>query len=365
MPTCAVITSVFGCLVTLILYARYTFNVQMPMGFRIVLLVGAIIIGCVPLLVSERIELMLGKYYTMYSQIFYYFFIAAVILVTLTIIVDIVWGIGWVAFRSKMIILPSFLPLTCLSLILSGWAVYEGTKVPNVKTTVIKSDKINEPVTLVFLSDLHIHRNISPSKIDGIINRVNEIKPDVVVLGGDTIDDSLSRTDELVSKLKNINAPHKFFIAGNHEWYNGFKQSTEFLQNLGYTFLENSGQFVQNVYIAGIPDMTTSSKSVRLDEAFKQSSESDYRVLLSHTPADFKSANNFDLELAGHTHGGQIFPFHILTKMYNRYLSGLYDMDNNARLYISRGSGQWGPQMRFLAPSEITVIQLMPQKNGE
>ncbi len=365
MPTCAIITSVLGCLVTLILYARYTFIMQMPITCRIIFLCAAIVIGCIPLLVTERIEPMLGKYYMLYSQIFYFFFIAAIILLTLTIIVDVLWGLGWIVFRSKMIAPPSVLFLIVISFVFSGWAIYEGTKIPAVKITNLVSDKITEPVTLVFLSDLHIHRNINPKKIEGIIARVNHLKPDIVVLGGDTIDDRLDKTNHVGAKLKDIQAPHKFFIAGNHEWYNGFQQSISYLKELGYTFLENTGETVKNIYIAGIPDMTTSAKSVLLSKAFKEASESQYRVLLSHTPADFKEQNQFDLELSGHTHGGQIFPFHILTKLYNRYLSGLYTMQNNAQLYISRGSGQWGPQMRFLAPSEITVINLQPQSKGE
>ncbi len=365
MPTCAIITSVLGCLATLILYARYTFIVQMPITCRIVIFFAAIVVGCIPLLITERIEPMLGKYYTLYSQVFYFFFIAAIILLTLTIIVDVIWGIGWLTFRSKMIALPSVLFLTVLSLIFSGWAVYEGTKIPVVKITDIISDKITQPVKIVFLSDLHIHRNINPKKIEGIVARVNSLKPDIVILGGDTIDDRLNKTNHVGSKLKKIQAPHKFFIAGNHEWYNGFQQSISYLKELGYTFLENTGETVKDIYIAGIPDMTTSAKSVRLKEAFKDAEESQYRVLLSHTPANFKEQNQFDLELSGHTHGGQIFPFHILTKLYNKYLSGLYTMQNNAQLYISRGSGQWGPQMRFLAPSEITVINLQPQSKGE
>lgn len=86
---------------------------------------------------------------------------------------------------------------------------------------------------------------------------------------------------------------------------------------------------------------------------------------MSHTPADFGKNNAFDLEVSGHTHGGQIFPFHIFTKLYNKYLAGLYETDNDAAIYVSRGSGQWGPQMRFLAPAEITILKLVPENDEE
>ena len=83
---------------------------------------------------------------------------------------------------------------------------------------------------------------------------------------------------------------------------------------------------------------------------------------MSHTPADFGKENLFDLEVSGHTHGGQIFPFHIPAKLKNKYLAGKYRMENGAEIYVTRGAGQWGPQMRLLAPSEITVLILKPEK---
>ena len=82
---------------------------------------------------------------------------------------------------------------------------------------------------------------------------------------------------------------------------------------------------------------------------------------MAHTPVKFSQKPNIDLIVSGHTHGGQIFPFHLFSWAYNKgYLAGLYQMDKNTKIYVSRGTGQWGPQMRFLAPAEITILRFLP-----
>lgn len=130
--------------------------------------------------------------------------------------------------------------------------------------------------------------------------------------------------------------------------------------------MENSGAALQDqLYIAGIPDLFSAPAhklSIDPAAAFQNAGPDRFRLLMSHTPADFGKENAFDLEVSGHTHGGQIFPFHIFTKLYNKYLAGLYEMENKAAIYVSRGSGQWGPQMRFLAPAEITILKLIPEE---
>ena len=121
-----------------------------------------------------------------------------------------------------------------------------------------------------------------------------------------------------------------------------------------------------NIYLAGIPDSHTASMSPMLNvnfyKALKGSKKTQYKVLMSHTPdfVDYLSSRIIDLQLSGHTHGGQIFPFHLLVKKANKYLAGLYDV-RGLKLYVSRGVGSWGPPMRLFAPAEITLISLLPE----
>lgn len=100
------------------------------------------------------------------------------------------------------------------------------------------------------------------------------------------------------------------------------------------------------------------------DTALAKARDNQFSILMSHTPADF-GKDNPDLIVSGHTHGGQIFPFHILSAWHNKYLAGLYNIGNGSQIYVSRGAGQWGPQMRLLAPSEITLINLTSKKQKE
>ena len=306
---------------------------------------------------------MLNKYFWIFSTVFYFAVTTLMILLAFTLFVDIFWGVGLMVFGLKMSLLPSFQTLLIISVVCSVWALVEGTRIPSTKMTLIETNKVVQPTTVVFLSDLHIDRDIDPAKINGIVQRVNALKPDIVVLGGDTVDDKLPTIDNTLQLLSNINARlGRFFVAGNHEFYWGKAESVHRLKELGFTFLENNGVVLNDIFVAGIPDVTTSAASVDVKKAFQKAKNNEFRILVSHTPHNFKEQNCFDLELAGHTHGGQIFPFHILSKMYNRYLFGLYMLSENTYLYVSRGSGQWGPQMRFLSNAEISVIHLKPKK---
>jgi len=129
--------------------------------------------------------------------------------------------------------------------------------------------------------------------------------------------------------------------------------------------LFNQGiEVINNIFIGGIPDAHTANSDPSLNVNFSHtlagSDQKQYKILLSHNPelANSISSFNFQMMLAGHTHGGQIFPFHFFVKKANQYLSGDYNV-NGIKLHVSNGSGTWGPKMRLFAPSEITVIDLI------
>ena len=250
-----------------------------------------------------------------------------------------------------------------VSVLVSGYAFYQGYKIPKVKEVFIYSDKINDNLRIAQISDLHITRATSVNRIRQIVNQVNMLNPDVIVLTGDTIDDNVVLIEEHLSALKELSAPFGVYsIMGNHEFYNDIYASKRELDNHGLKFLFNGGVHVgnNNVFIAGIPDLTTMYERVNLWRTLNQSKKDDYKILLSHTPiiADSLSEGLVDMVLAGHTHGGQIFPFHLLVKQANQYLAGEYTV-NNTKLIVSRGAGTWGPQMRLFAPSDIVIVNLL------
>ena len=248
------------------------------------------------------------------------------------------------------------------SIVLSCFSWYQGTKVPEVKNIYLSSEKIDKEIVIAQLSDLHINRATSVQRVQELVNKVNMLNPDVIVLTGDIIDDNVLFIEDQLAALKELSAPYgSYSIMGNHEFYHDVYAAKRTLDSLGLKFLFNGGIHVQNsnIYISGIPDMNTMYERVNLWRTVYKSKKEDYKILLSHSPTiiDSLSKGLFDLVLSGHTHGGQIFPFHWLIKQANHYLAGQYHV-NGTELYVSRGAGAWGPQMRFLAPSDITLIHL-------
>lgn len=254
-----------------------------------------------------------------------------------------------------------------LTIVVFLHSFYEGAKTPELKVIKLSSPKITKNQTIVFISDTHISRRTSPDKVKNIVDLANAQSPDFILLGGDIFDEPTENLGLLVKFLSGLKAKNGiYFVTGNHEPPSGRRD----LQKLGFTFVENKGlPLSDGIFLAGIPYRLLAPKEplqLEINKAFEGSKKDDYRILLSHAPVDAEEQNNFDIELAGHTHGGQVFPCHLFTKLFNQsYLSGFYKMTNNAKIYVSRGAGQWAPPLRFLAPSEITVVKLVGIDGGD
>ena len=277
-----------------------------------------ILIGCLPMLAEYSFEEYLGKFYIPYRYLLYFLFITMVILFSLTIVRDVIWGILRLfsdAFHPLSS--PNLMKINLITIVLAflvgGLALYDGTKVPNVKNISQTSAKILQDKKIVLLPDLHMHRALSVKKLQGIVGATNAQNPDVILLIGDMIDDEIERVSEQLNVLKGLKAKHGvYFVSGNHEFYHDFNKSTQALQNLGFKLLENEGvSLSKDLYLGGIPDIHSrylSGKNYDLAKTFSQAKPAQYKILMSHTPANFKETP-FDLEVSGHTHGGQIFPF--------------------------------------------------------
>ncbi len=253
-----------------------------------------------------------------------------------------------------------------LGLLLGGYAMYEGVKVPDINYITVNSPLLNKNLRLVQLSDTHINRTIPLSRVRRIVDLVNNLSPDVIVLTGDIVDDDSTVLDEQLAVLSNLSAPYGVYaVIGNHEFMYGIYAWIYQYKKLGFNVLLNQGETVANdIFISGIPDAFTAISSpnlnINLTKSLEGSHPKQFRILLSHTPEVVNSISsfNYQLMLAGHTHGGQIFPFHLFVKKANQYLSGDY-LVNGIKLHVSPGAGTWGPSMRLLAPSEIAVIDLV------
>lgn len=313
-------------------------------------------------------------------KVLYFFFGFVFLLFMITILRDILWGIVDVIRRVPLSEMkdPQYLKkvniitlLGCLLLCLYG--VYEAEKQAKIITYDIVSEKIKTPQKVVMLSDLHIDVDTSPSKIKKLVNRVNQLNPDVIVLVGDIIDNTTAKLYKQMEELKELKAKEStFFVLGNHEFYNGAMDWGLKLAHMGFTFLNNTGQKLSNgeIFISGIPDINTIENGgikIKLENALYGSDKDNYVIMLSHTPKIAKgiTKENVDLQLSAHTHGGQIFPFHYIVKQNNyNHLAGFYN-EKGVKMYVSRGTGYWGPPIRLFAPSEITVFNLLPKKDDK
>lgn len=373
------LTSVLGCFVTGILFIRYVAVWKMPLWQKSVMFALFMVAGCGLRLTDYSLESVFGDWFRLYRYSVYFIFIFCVILFTLTVFRDVVWGVLYGTDRLiGRFSVPSprdekwLFRLNAATLIIgflcAASAFYEGVRIPAVKIIEISSPKIKQEYKIAVLSDLHIHRALYPWKILCTVIETNKQKPDLILLPGDIVDDRIGKVEKMIRRLGSLHAKDGvFFVSGNHDSRRGSENAADEMKKLGFQVVENRGVPVNDdLYVGGIPDLYSAARHglpVDLKAAFKGASSDRFRILMSHSPADFKDKDVFDLEVSGHTHGGQIFPFHFIVKAFNKYLAGLYRLDNGALLYVSRGAGQWGPQMRFLAPSEITILKLVPQKS--
>ncbi|MBE6444981.1 MAG: metallophosphoesterase [Alphaproteobacteria bacterium] len=259
--------------------------------------------------------------------------------------------------------------IVIISTIISVYAFYQGTKIPDFKNIRVEHHLLKNDIRLVQISDLHINRSTPVSRIHKIVNAVNNTNPDLIVLTGDIVDDDTFHLQKHLDALQNMSSSYGVYASiGNHEFYNGLSSWIYEYQRRGINLLFNQGATINdNIFVAGVPDAFTANSNPSLNINFTHtlsgSNRDQYRVLLSHNPeiANSISSYNFQMMLSGHTHGGQLFPFHIFVKKSNQYLSGEYDV-NGIKLYVSNGAGTWGPSMRLFAPSEITVIDLIKKE---
>ncbi len=272
---------------------------------------------------------------------------------------------------------PSAGVLFYLPLIVSLFiAAYGYGEARNIRTEriILRTPKIPEAigrVRIVQISDVHLGLIIREERLRRVLQAVKDANPDIVVSTGDLIDGQINGMNGLAEMLDGLNPPYgKYAITGNHEFYAGLEQALAFTEKSGFRVLRDQAVTVDGVLnIAGVDDrairLQTSSNDGVEKEILSQLPKEKFTLLLKHRPlVDKGSTGLFDLQLSGHVHRGQIFPFSILTKLYYPVHAGFASLDHGSRLYVSRGTGTWGPPIRFLSPPEITVIDLVRNPEG-
>lgn len=223
--------------------------------------------------------------------------------------------------------------------------------------------------TIAQISDIHIGPTIKRGYLDAIVDRVNALKPDVVAVTGDLVDGSVRHLAPHTAPLARLQGRHgAYFVTGNHEYYSNAHAWIEEVRRLGLKVLMNEHVVLPHdgasLLLAGVTDYTAHhfDPTHRSDpHAAIAGAPGDVgvKVLLAHQPRTSAAAADagFDLQLSGHTHGGQFFPWNFFVPMQQPYVAGLKRL-RNMWVYVSRGTGYWGPPKRFGAPSEITWVRL-------
>ena len=213
---------------------------------------------------------------------------------------------------------------------------------------------------LVQISDVHVGPLLRKDWVGHVVDRIEKLAPDLVAITGDLVDGRVHEIAEHVAPLKRLRAPRGvYFTTGNHEYYSGVEEWYAHLPSLGVRPLRNERvEVAPGLDLAGIEDPTGAPD---LPRALQGRDPSRALVLLAHQPRQFFEAAKHDvpLTLSGHTHGGQIWPFSWIVALAQPYLAGLHRR-GESQLYVSRGTGFWGPPMRVFAPAEITLLKLHP-----
>jgi predicted MPP superfamily phosphohydrolase len=255
-----------------------------------------------------------------------------------------------------------------LSMAITSYGFLEANHIRTEHVT-ITSTKIPPEVgrvKIVQISDVHLGLIMRERRLKGILKKVHSANPDILVSTGDLVDGQIDNLLGLAAMLRQITPRYgKFAITGNHEFYAGLDRALDFTEKAGFSILRGEGFTVSGfINIAGVDDPAGKYsglyREVAEKELLSRLPKEKFTILLKHRPVvDNNAVEFFDLQVSGHVHNGQIFPFTLITKLYYPYAQGLYDLGSNAHLYVSRGSGTWGPPIRFLSPPEITVIELV------
>jgi hypothetical protein len=226
-------------------------------------------------------------------------------------------------------------------------------------------------LTIVQLSDVHLGLIIRRERLERIIEKVREADPDILVSTGDLVDGQINSMAGLSEMLSGVRCRFgKYAVTGNHEIYAGLGSSLDLTEKGGFRILRGESTVAGGVInIAGVDDpaieRVSRPPSMSEKEILEGLDRGRFTILLKHRPAvGEESLGLFDLQLSGHVHKGQIFPFNLLTRLFYPAKMGLSRLTQGSALYVSRGTGTWGPPIRFMAPPEVTVIELRHGENG-
>ncbi len=245
----------------------------------------------------------------------------------------------------------------------SGFWMARDLKIEHLE---IKTDKVDSDIRVVLLADTHFNQVSGLGFAKNIVETVAPLNPDLILHAGDFYDHSILDPAGTFEVMRKLQAPlGKYAVAGNHEYINKIESSEKYISDSGFTLIKNDSIAIgEHLILAAVTDSAAKRFGFEVpddNEILRELDRSKFIIFLKHQPKFQKNTKEkFDLMLAGHTHAGQIFPFGLFVKTAFKYSNGTYNLPSGATIHVSRGTGTWGPPVRFGAAAEITVIDIIP-----
>jgi predicted MPP superfamily phosphohydrolase len=261
---------------------------------------------------------------------------------------------------------PVVLGGSVLAMVLGAAAAFRGPRVERVDIRVAGLHPDLEGLRIVQISDLHVGPNIGRRYVQRVVDLSRPLNPDLIVLTGDIVDGPVARLAPAVAPLAELAAGGKaFFILGNHDCYAGAESWIAHFRDMGMRVLLNSHEIVRRgsarLLVGGVVDPAYAKERPSADAAIAGAGPADFRLLLAHNPrlAPLGAAAGFDLQLSGHTHAGQFFPWTLAVRLVHApHVAGL-SREGAMQVYVSAGTGTWGPPVRFGTNPELTLVRLV------
>lgn len=292
-------------------------------------------------------------------------------LLILTLARDLLLLLAWPFGAASALAAPTAAGVVVIALLVTAWGLFNARRVAQVVNVDVPLANLPaglQGFTIVQISDIHVGPTIKHGYLDAIVERVNSLGADVVAITGDLVDGSVQELSRHTAPLARLTARHgSFFVTGNHEYYSNAPAWIAEIRRLGLRVLLNEHVVVTHqgamLVVAGVTDYTAHhfDPAQRSDPQQALVGAPDtIKVLLAHQPRSAHAAADagFDLQISGHTHGGQFWPWNLFVPLQQPFTAGLNRL-RHLWVYTSRGTGYWGPPKRLGAPSEITRLRLI------
>ena len=312
---------------------------------------------------SPNLKLFLSAISGAFFCLIFYIFVADVLLLATRVLPDI-----FPYDKTRITLFYAILGITFVTVVIGVVQAKMGPNIKQVSVAIKNLPPAFEGYKILQISDLHIGGTIRGDYVRNVVNLSNTVDADLVAFTGDFADGTVSDLKDDSQLLTGIKSKDGiYFITGNHEYYHDLSNWLPFYKSLGFHVLRNSHEVItkgsDKLVIAGVNDLQTRGmgppEEIDVAKAAEGMPQDAVKILLMHQPKLYKDAAQagFDLQLSGHTHGGQFFPWTLVVPFFHHFFKGLGSYEN-LQVYVSVGTGYWGPALRTFVPTEITVLTL-------